>query len=96
MRIVRLSLTGPPGWVASKADADLINDAIWAHSRRGAGIAHITTTALPTGIDVAIFLNPVDNAEHDIAAVLDSISKLLGTHSPPMRWRRYSDEGTKN
>lgn len=57
MRIVRLTLVYPPGRIASKADADLICDALWAHSGPGDEIAHITTTALPNGIDVAIFLN---------------------------------------
>jgi hypothetical protein len=84
VRIVRLTLACPPGRIASKADAELICDALWAHSGPGDEIAHITTTALPDGIDVAIFLNSdAGDPERRAEALLSSVSKLLGTHEPP-------------
>lgn len=84
MRIVRLTLVYPPGRIASKADADLICDALWAHSGPGDEIAHITTTALPNGIDVAIFLNSdTGEPERRLQALLRSISKPLRMQAPP-------------
>lgn len=76
MRIVRLTLIGPPGRIANQADAELIHDALWAHSRPGAEVAHVTTTALPHGIDVAIFLHAdIADPEQRVAALLSSISR---------------------
>jgi hypothetical protein len=83
MHIVRLTLACPPGKIASKADADLICDALWAHSGPEGEIAHITTTAVPDGIDVAIFLNSgTDDPDHRVEALLRSIPKLPGTPVP--------------
>jgi hypothetical protein len=76
VRIVRLTLSGPPGSVASQADAEVIHDVLWAHAVPCTGIAHITTTALPRGIDVAIFLDgDVDDPQRHVAALLTSVSR---------------------
>lgn len=84
MRIVRLTLNYPPGRIADQADAELICDTLWAHSGPGDEIAHITTTAVPGGIDVAIFLNSdAGDHEHLVESLLNSISKLPGTQVPP-------------
>jgi hypothetical protein len=76
VRIVRLTLTGPPGIVPNQADAEVIHDVLWAHAVPGTGIAHITTTALQRKIDVAIFLDSdVDDPEQRVAALLSSVSR---------------------
>ena len=76
MRIVWLTLTGSPGSVPSQADAEIIHDALWAHSIPESGVAHITTTALPEGIHVAVFLNAdVEDPEQNVAALLSSASR---------------------
>jgi hypothetical protein len=84
MRIVRLTLSSPTGSISGKADAELICDALWVHSRPGDEIAHITTTPVPGGIDVAIFLNSgTDDPERLVDSLLNSISELPGTQVPP-------------
>ena len=84
MRIVRLTLACPPGRIASQADAELVCDALWARSGPGDQIAHITTTALPDGIDVAIFLNSgTDGPQRRVEALLSSIAESLGLHVSP-------------
>jgi hypothetical protein len=69
-------LTGLPGRVPSQSDAEIIHDVLWAHCVPGTGIAHITTTALPQGIDVAIFLDSdINEPERRVAALLSSVSR---------------------
>lgn len=75
MRIVRLTLTGPPGSNPSQADAEMVHDVLWAHSRVG-GIAHVTATAMPDGIDVTIFLDmDIGDPERHVASLIRSVSR---------------------
>lgn len=84
MHIARFTLSFPPGRTASKADAELICDALWAHAASADEIAHITTTAVPGGIDIAIFLNSGSgNQERLFGQLLSSISEYPGTQVSP-------------
>lgn len=75
MRIVRLTLTGPPGSKPDQTDAEMVHDVLWTHSHIG-GIAHITATAMPQGIDVTIFLDiNIDDPERHVAALIRTVSR---------------------
>lgn len=92
MRIVRLTLTCPPGRIASKADAELICDALWTHSRPGDEIEHITTTALSDGIDIVMFLNSsTSDPERSVSALVSSVANSFGMHVQP-KARRSNNE----
>ena len=100
MHIVRFTLTGLSERIASQADAELIQDALWAHSGPDAEIAHITTTALSDGIDVAIFLKScVDDPEDQVAALLCSIfrrSAVLSSWAGISALKRYEVAPIRN
>jgi len=84
MNIARFTLTFPPGRTASKADAELICDALWAHAESADQIAHITTTAVPSGIDIAIFLNSgTGDPKRLLRQLFSSISVDPGTQVSP-------------
>lgn len=86
MRLVRTLLTAPAGVIPRQGDAELIRDAMWVHATPGSPIVHITTTVVPAGIDLAVFIDSSANdPAHLIAAIFDSIresSARLGAWLP--------------
>jgi hypothetical protein len=79
-------LVVPPGSpAASSTDAEVIRDALWAHASAVAGIEHITATAVPAGIGIAVFMNhsTADPEERVRALLLSAVRQ-----SPILsRWR---------
>jgi hypothetical protein len=63
----------------------MIRDALWAHASAVAGIEHITVTAVPAGIGIAVFMN------HLTADPKERVRTLLWSavrQSPVLsRWR---------
>ena len=55
MYLARFVLVGnsPP----LQSEAELLGDTLWAHLSHGRGVEHITATATPAGIDLALFLS---------------------------------------
>jgi hypothetical protein len=89
MRVYATTLAVPAGSTASSADAELIRDALWAHASALGDIEHITVTALPEGIGIAIFLDHLaDNPENLASAFL----RIAVRRSPVMsQWRETID-----
>jgi hypothetical protein len=86
MRVYAVTLAVPAGSKASGADAELIRDALWAHSRALGDVEHITVSVLPAGIGVAVFMNHLaEDPEEQVRALLRAASQ----QSPVMsRWRK--------
>jgi hypothetical protein len=84
VQIVRVVITVPPGQTASQADAELVNDLLWSHCQPNAGVAHITTIALPDRIDVTIFLN--SGTENPARRVMTLLGSIPGNSILPGYW----------
>jgi hypothetical protein len=84
MHLTRVVLAGQSR--PTQPQAEIVLDALWAHLGPGHGVEHITATAAPHGIVLAVFLrHEVTGSDEDVGKLIDTIS----ANSPALhRWRR--------
>jgi hypothetical protein len=79
VQIARLEITGPEP--ADQAVAERLLDILWAHLEPGHNIEHITVTATPPGIDIAVFIrhrlpNPNQYAADLLGGIIGQLPAL--------------------
>jgi hypothetical protein len=83
VRLVRLLVTGPEP--ATQPGAETLLDILWAHLGPGHDIEHITATATPQGIDLAVFLrNSISDPDEYARGIVEGI---MGRLPALCRWK---------
>jgi hypothetical protein len=85
MYIVRISLVSQRNCHPTSADAEMVNDVLWAHAASGKEIEHITVTVVNSGIEVVLFLaegleDPQQRAKELVTAASRASGSLRQWH----------------
>jgi hypothetical protein len=88
MHLVRFSLAdpGPP----TRPETEMIQDAIWAHTRGDSGVEHVTVTATTQAIELVIFLRSgIPDPDRYARLLIDYACQM----SPALgRWRTITHQ----